>query len=101
MPITRTMSKRGSRELKCMYDLSSVMMRPYGAACRYYTAAVRAVRCLVLIRSTREIIALGKDIERVALKDIGHAWQRTDLQGKRIVVIPSILIGGNTFRIKR
>jgi NADPH2:quinone reductase len=27
-------------------------------------------------------------IEQVSLRDVEHAWQRTDLQGKRIVIIP-------------
>lgn len=31
---------------------------------------------------------LHMDIERVPLKDIESVWQRTDFQGKRIVVIP-------------
>jgi NADPH:quinone reductase-like Zn-dependent oxidoreductase len=31
---------------------------------------------------------LHMQIEQVPLKDVEHAWQRTDLQGKRIVVIP-------------
>jgi NADPH:quinone reductase-like Zn-dependent oxidoreductase len=31
---------------------------------------------------------LKMDIERVPLKDIESAWQRTDFQGKRMVVIP-------------
>jgi NADPH2:quinone reductase len=28
------------------------------------------------------------DIEQVALKDVQSAWQRTDVHGKRIVIIP-------------
>ena len=38
-----------------------------------------------------EWIRAGKlqaDIEQVHLKDVEHAWQRTDVKGKRIVIIP-------------
>jgi NADPH:quinone reductase-like Zn-dependent oxidoreductase len=31
---------------------------------------------------------LQMDIEQVALKDIGQVWQRSDFQGKRIIVVP-------------
>jgi hypothetical protein len=31
---------------------------------------------------------LSMDIEQVALKDIESIWQRTDFQGRRIVVVP-------------
>jgi NADPH2:quinone reductase len=31
---------------------------------------------------------LYMDIERVPLKDIGNAWQRTELAGKRLVIVP-------------
>ena len=31
---------------------------------------------------------LRMDIEQVPLKDIEHVWQRTDFQGKRIVIVP-------------
>ncbi len=31
---------------------------------------------------------LSMDIERVPLKDVESAWQRTDLYGKRIVIVP-------------
>jgi NADPH2:quinone reductase len=38
-----------------------------------------------------DLIKGGKlhiDIEQIPLKDIESAWQRTDLSGKRIVLIP-------------
>jgi hypothetical protein len=28
------------------------------------------------------------DIEQVPLKDISNAWQRTELAGKRLVIVP-------------
>jgi NADPH2:quinone reductase len=32
---------------------------------------------------------VSMDIERVPLADIADAWQRDDLEGKRLVIIPS------------
>lgn len=31
---------------------------------------------------------ISMDIEQVALKDIQEIWQRTDFQGRRMVVVP-------------
>jgi NADPH2:quinone reductase len=31
---------------------------------------------------------LYMDIEKVALKNISEAWQRTELAGKRLVIVP-------------
>jgi len=57
----------------------------YGAA-KGLTAETMAEAYGQVVEWTREG-ALTYDIERVPLSDIESAWQRTDLQGRRLVVV--------------